>query len=732
MTAGSPPPPASTRALDPAGRAGSAPIDPDQPICPAPRAIRAARPAAHVLFAPLALLALLALTACDDTAAPPDAIAAPAPDAAAPPPVAPAMIPEVFIDLAATAERAHVHRGGPAFGPDLPGWERVATLAGRGPWGPPRKIDGRTGSWLDGIGGAFTFPVGADAAELRTVEFWLRPIARGQVVSVFLDETPVITTRLADGWQRYRFPIPIERLEPGEHTLRFWFRFTRYKGKTRTAGAFGGARLLPLGDAPPLPETWSGPLALPGAPPTALYAGPPQRWSWYLLPPTGGRFFARAGVATGEPVEFIVRLEVDGAPPVEARRVTVTAGTAVDVDVSLGDFAEQPMRISLETEGADGPVERAGWIEPRLIVPGRATARPRPARNLVVWVVDGLRDDRVDLGRGGLRAATPNLDMLATAGAAAVDVWSGGASAADGHRRLLQPIADGPSLATLMNATGRRTGFLGASTAVDPTLSEPFNTHLDLVRTGEPETRILLRELDAWLYVRKREPFFLYIASADTRAPLKPPTGYRKLYERARPLEGDVRRNERLADLRDLRIAYDAQVSVTDYWIGQLIALLHRHGVADDTALIVTGSVGQELRESGGLGDGHALVPEVFRVPLVVWHPGLRRAAARPPVRGGDLVDVGATALRLVGADPAITWPGHDLTTALFNDLPLPPRPNSANLGNQIAARFGRWLLRGAGSRDLRLYDLDAPDVDRTADSPTALRTLRDSMLDRP
>lgn len=682
--------------------------------------------------APTALLLTL-LTACDEPPAAPDAAPPDAPDAAAPPPVAPATLPEVLVDFAAHAERAHLRRGGPIFGPGLPGWDRVATLAERGPWGPARKIDGREGSWLDGIGGSFNFPIGADAAELRMLEVWLRPIASGQVVSIFLDEVPVTTTRLTNGWQLYRFPIPGESLAPGEHTLRFWFRFTRYKGKTRTAGAFGGARLLPAGEPVTVPEVWSGPLAMPGPPVTALFAGPPLRWSWYLLPPTGGRFFARAAVATGEPVEFVVRLEVDGEPPVEAGRVRVAAGTAVDIDVPLGEFAERPLRLSLETDGAAGAAERAGWVQPRILVPGRATARPVPARNLVMWVVDGLRDDRVDLGRGGLRAATPNLDMLAAAGAAAVDVWSGGASAADGHHRLLQPIDLGPSLATVMNTAGRRTGFLSASTSVDPALSEPFNTRLDLIPAGEPpETRILLRELDAWLYVRKRDPFFLYVVSADPRAPLKPPTGYRRLYERARPLDGDVRRNERLAELRDLRIAYDAQVSVSDYWIGQLVALLHKHGVADETAIIITGSVGQELRESGGLGDGHALVPEVFRVPLVVWHPGLRRAEARPPVRGGDLVDVGATALRLVGIDPAVEWPGHDLTTALFNDLPLPPRPSTARLGNQVAARFGRWLLRGAGSRDLRLFDLTDPDIDRTADSPIALRTLRDSLLDRP
>lgn len=689
---------------------------------------------------PSALAALLAtvalLAACRAPDAPPAADAGPAPDAAPPPPVSASAVPEVFVDLVERAAAAHVDRAGPIMGPDAPGWRRVSELGGRGPWSPARPIDGRVGSWLDGIGGSVHFPLGSEAAELRVVELWLRPIARGQVVSIFFDEEPVTTTRLENGWHRYRFPIPIERLEPGEHSVRFWFRFTRFKGRMRTPAAFGGLRLLPPGEAADPPEAWIAPLAMPGGPTDpALLAGPPTAWSWYLLPPDDGRLIARAAVTAGEPVEFVVRAEVDDAPPAELRRITVSAGTVADLDVSLGLFAGQPVRLSLRTTGTGGEIGRAGWIRPRILMPGRPRATPRPARNVIVWAVDGLRDDRPALGRPGQRAATPHLDLLAAEGAAAVDIWSGGASAADGHRRILRPEPDGPDLAGAMRRAGRRTGLLSASTAVDPDLVEGFDTRLDLHRAGEPtETRILLREVDAWLYVRKREPFFLYITSADPRTPLKPPQGYRRLYERARPLRGETRRNERLADLRDLRIAYDAEVSATDYWIGQLVALLQTHGVADETALIIVGSVGQELRESGGLGDGHALVPEVFRVPLVAWHPHLRHDGTAPVLRGGELADVGATALRFVGGE-ADGWPGRDLTGVLFNDLGLPPHPDHARHGNQIAVRFGPWLLRGAGVRALELWDLEVgldPDNELSSQRPIALRTLRDSMIHGP
>lgn len=661
--------------------------------------------------------------------------AAPITDAALPPPVSASAVPEVVVDLLDRAGAAHVSRAGPIFGPAMPGWRRVAELGGRGPWGPPRTVDGRVGSWLDGIGGSIHFPLGPEAAEMRTLEFWLRPVARGQVVSVFFDEQSVTTTRLKSGWHRYRFPIPGGELSAGEHSVRFWFRFTRFHGRVRTPAALGAIRLLPTGDAPEPASAWLGSLSVAGGDPEpALLAGPPTAWSWYVLPPTDARLMARAAVVGGDPVEFVVRVEQDDAPASELRRITVAAGSVAELDIALDGLGGRPARLVLETHGA-GEIARAGWLSPRIMVAGRPRARPRPARNIIVWAVDGLRDDRPSLGRVGQYAATPNLDLLAAQGVAAVDLWSGGASATDGHRRLLQPEPDGLTLADAMRAAGKRTGLLSASTAIEPELTESFDTRLDLHRAGEPtETRILLREIESWLYVRKRDPFFLYISSADPRTPLRPPTGYRRLYDRARPLRAETRRSERLADIRDLRIAYDAEVSATDYWVGQLIALLQTQGVADDTALVVVGTVGQELRESGGLGDGHALVPEVFRVPLVAWHPHLRPEGEPTLHRGGELADVGALALRFVGGD-ADGWPGRDPTGALFNGLPLPPRADRARHGNQVAVRFGPWLLRGAGVRGLELWDLRVglePDHELSTRYPIALRTLRDSLIDAP
>lgn len=589
------------------------------------------------------------------------------------------------------------------------------------------------GSWLEGIGGSLYFPVGSEAPQLRTLSLWLRPIARGQRVSIFVDEVPVTTMPLKRGWNNYRLSLP-GLLTPGEHSLRFWFRFTRPKGKGRSPAAFGEARLLPEGVEARVEDGWVGPQPVGGAG-QALLAGPPAGWSFYLLPPLHSRFEATVAVTEGDPVDFIARVEIDGEAPVEVRRDRVAAGKTAKLILDLSAFGERPIRLSLDTGGPGGPggpLGRAGWLRPRITMPAPPKRAVPTTRNVIIWAIDGLRDDRVGLGRGGDRAATPNIDLLAKEGAAATHVWSGGATALDGHERLLRPFDGRESLPALMAAAGRRVGLLSLSAALDTRFDDDFNTKLHLRRAGEPpETRILLREVDDWLDARKRQPFFLYVASDGPLRPFEPAEGYRQLYDRARPVAAGPGRASKKQ--RDAMIAYDAEVSTTDYWVGQLLALLQLHGVADDTLVIVVGTVGQQLPQDRRASDGLGIDPQVLEVPLILWHPGMRTQTRRPLWSGGDLGDVAATALSIAGAP--MDWPGRDLSSALLEGDRVPPRPTHARLGNQVAARFGAWLLRGTGGRDLRLWNLSDDPTARTEIAetrPRALRALRDSMQDKP
>ena len=638
----------------------------------------------------------------------------------------------VFVDLVAQAVRAHVRRAGPVLDPAGPGWARVAQVGDRKTWLAP-KGENVALAWPEGIGTTLSFPVGAEGARLKTGMIFLKAIAANQRVTLFLDDVNIGTVPVPVAGRNITFSLPADGLTPGEHRLRLWFRFTRFIGKLRTPGGLGATVLSADPQPAAAPARWTGPLEVDGKPVSALLAGPPSGWTFYVWLPEQARFTARA-VAGAAPTDFRVILQGDASDPVEIARVHVEAHGSVPLDLDLSRFARQPVRLVLETEGTAGALEGAGWAGAALRMPAIPSVDVPGARNVILWAIDGLRADRVGFGRGGDRAATPNLDLLMQEGGAGDDVWSGAATADEGHRRLLRPSATGPSLTSLFQASGRFSGYFGASPEIAPELVAEFTTNFDLRRTAEPpETRVLLRELDSWLDVRKRTPFFVYLTSTEPRQPADDVAGYVRLYQsrnRPEPGDPDSENKERLAELY---ARYDAKVSAADYWVGQLMAILQGHGVLGDTAVVIVGTVGQTLRL--GKTDVPTLTPEVLRVPVVVWHPSMLGQREHGLARGGDLGDVAVTVVGLAGIPTPESWQGQSLTTALLFGTALAPRSNSAAYGSQVAARLGDWWLRGSPARGLQLWNL-AEDpggrVDLANARPIALRLIRDAMQDAP
>lgn len=659
-----------------------------------------------------------------DTGAP-----ASGPDADAP--ASAATVEIISMDLVARADAAHITRGGPLLDPGAPGWLRQSRLGDRGPWLAVREVEGRSASYPDGIGASLWFPVGSEGPTLESLELWMRPLDRDQRVSLFLDEQPMSTVEVRPGGRTYRLPLPAGGLSPGEHHLRFWFRHTRFLGHTRVPAAIDAVRLLPAGEAPELPDKWTDAVSVSGVDGPALLAGPPVRWTFYLSLPPGAVFRADAAVREGGPVAFTVEAQIDGAVLGAPARVEVVPGAvrSIEVPLNAGDASSAVLtRLVLSTSGDARTVAHAGWIRPRVESKSTLAAPLPPVRNIVVWTVDGWSAARVGIRRGGRHAETPNLDLLATAGAASADVWAGGALPADGHRQLLRPAEGGPQLAAVARKAGRATGLISASRAIDEAWTTGFDTRLDLAATGEPaETRVVLREMATWLGARRRVPFLLYLATADPLSDA--PNGY----VRRAPSDDDATSAE--ASLRERLALHDARLSAADYWLGQMNAVLRAQGLADDTAVIVVGTGGYDPM-AGSAQEPRDLTPAALRVPCVIRHP--RRPGVPGRAWGGALRDLPITVAHLLDAIPPTSWPGQpagDLGRRLFSGGgAVTPDVVGAHRGNWIAARSGPWFLRGTKGANLGLWRADRdPGLTRdlAADNPIALRVLRDGLIAR-
>ncbi|MFZ4734624.1 MAG: sulfatase-like hydrolase/transferase [Bradymonadia bacterium] len=643
----------------------------------------------------------------------------------------------VEADLVADAQRAHVRRHGPILDPRGPGWARVAQVGERDRWLPKRGNEPAGLAWPEGISAVLNFPVGEEGPRLKTGSLFAKGIAAGQRVSIFLDEKPIGTVPVPMTGRRITFSLPEGGLAPGEHRLRLWFAFTRFVGKRRTPGALGPVTFSPEAVTEEPPKAWTAERGEGPEKRGALLAGAPASWTFYLWAPPDARFVADMFNVGPAPLEFVVRVQQDGETAERLGATRVEPGGEGQLELPLGRFSGQPLRLVLETTGETAPLETAGWLGARVEALQRGVDPLPPVRNVVVWTVDGLRSDRVGLGRAGEFPATPNLDLLRAEGAAMVDVWSGGASPDDGHRSLIEPWPGAPTLAAVAATRSRFSAYFGTSTGVEPSLTGSFTTAQDLRRTGEPdETRVILRELDAWLDVRKKNPFFVYLSSAEPRRPhATPAPGYQRLYARRREAEAPVVDDvdaERAAATLQRHAEYDAQVTAADYWIGQLVSVLTRRGVLHETAIVVVGTVGQDLDTTGLRADGAKLTPDLLRVPVVVWHPDRIADSPRPLARGGTLVDVAGLVAELLGAGRPEAWRAVPLGHTLFDGSAMPLRPASARLGAQVAGRWGDWWLH-ASSRGVVLWnvaDAAREPADVSPTHPITLRLLRDGLVD--
>lgn len=124
----------------------------------------------------------------------------------------------------------------------------------------------------------------------------------------------------------------------------------------------------------------------------------------------------------------------------------------------------------------------------------------------------------------------------------------------------------------------------------------------------------------------------------------------RYLYH-APPLQGEAPLSAE--DVRQVRARYDGALRSIDRAVERLVRELERRGVLQHTLLILTGDHGEDLYEHAGLaGHGDATASFLAQyVPVLLHGPGV--PSAPPSNRQVRLIDLGATALELLGRPPA-------------------------------------------------------------------------------
>ena len=218
---------------------------------------------------------------------------------------------------------------------------------------------------------------------------------------------------------------------------------------------------------------------------------------------------------------------------------------------------------------------------------------------------------------------------------------------------------------------------------------------------------------------KRRQPFALIADTYEPHEPWTPPRAYIDLYgdpaySGPEPGTGLYRRvSEWLSPKRAgpvitrMRDLYAAEVTMTDRWLGVLLARLRELALEQNTVIVLVGDHGYLLGEHGWTGKISSMLhPELIHVPLIVVDP---RAGPRKSGYLAQTHDIGPTLLSLAGVDEPEGMDGVDLSPLLRGRPPSESRKFAyGGYANWHYARNLEWAYVATnGGVGRRLYDLD-------------------------
>ncbi|MCU0794761.1 MAG: sulfatase-like hydrolase/transferase [Akkermansiaceae bacterium] len=117
------------------------------------------------------------------------------------------------------------------------------------------------------------------------------------------------------------------------------------------------------------------------------------------------------------------------------------------------------------------------------------------------------------------------------------------------------------------------------------------------------------------------------------------------------------------AEVRQIRALYDGCTRQFDTCFGRIIAALEKHGLLENSIVVLSSDHGDDLYEPG-VTLGHGLTFEGaghgFHIPLAMRVPGAVERRIDAQVR---TLDIAPTLARLAGAEPDAGWEGQDLSS---------------------------------------------------------------------
>ncbi|MFO7957743.1 MAG: sulfatase-like hydrolase/transferase [Candidatus Brocadiia bacterium] len=230
---------------------------------------------------------------------------------------------------------------------------------------------------------------------------------------------------------------------------------------------------------------------------------------------------------------------------------------------------------------------------------------------------------------------------------------------------------------------------------------EPVNRHHMESEDDWPVAKTFAAGLEFIEANHDQDDWFLHVETFDPHEPFFSHENYQALYDYDFgkfdfdwPPYREVREEPEL--VRHCRYLYAALLSMCDAQLGRVLDLMDRHGLWDDTLLIVNTDHGFMLGEHGFWAKMHQpFYDEIAHVPLFIWDPRSGRQGAECDALV-QMIDMPATILEFFGIDRPPDMQGVPLRGALADDEPVREACLFGIHGAHVNCTDGRYVYMRA------------------------------------
>ena len=121
-----------------------------------------------------------------------------------------------------------------------------------------------------------------------------------------------------------------------------------------------------------------------------------------------------------------------------------------------------------------------------------------------------------------------------------------------------------------------------------------------------------------------------------------------------------------VADAKAHMDGYDTGIHYADFYVGKVMALLQKLGIAEETAVIISADHGENQGELNVWGDHQTADIGTNRIPLIIKWPGKTDSLAGQDVDDFHYhLDLSATIVELAGGEVPSMWNGESFAEAL-------------------------------------------------------------------